>query len=691
MPCDNRHILGWYRLIRELKASGVGVICVFDGAERGLAKQREGQRRRKLQRMEAARGAMEVERLRRLRRLTELFKRYQALPQDQRDLSTRTLHRIIREPLENDAIQEPPLGAAPNSELDIQQLSNEPIVPDATSSAPPNETVDSPTLLQSSESSAMQLSNGDAVFQDPISSPPGLTQEMTKIELQPQCMEPSRASFTATDDTLESGRNPQTSFRSEECSADDLNTGSSLLKDQQEFPLPSSSSDLSFDPPRTDEEVLDPQITRQRLSLQIDDSIEFPPMVISRDSLGYLFDSTDKGLSGSSIADPYDECFVDDDGPFAELCEYFDSPASLCLDAYALVNTTQPYAIEPPDDLYTEMESETYSDFDLSDADRSAVEKHVDDSSFQSDDVVQELHSLYQDYHQSIPAVMSSPLLDPSAAGSSDGGAREQYVMSKSQVQLAIDEGILWRSLVDPSAVDEADSQQRLDLLSRRSETLSKSYEKRNNPPTSKTYEESKLILQALGVPCIETAGPYEAEALAASLVHHGFADYVASEDTDVLVYEAPLLRNITNRQSPLTLLSGAEIRQVLQLDRASYVDFALLLGTDFSQRIRNLGPHRAIKLIRAHGRIEHVIANEPKFTPRLPADVYLEEVASARLVFGTLPPVPNPEVLQPMQSDEGSVAALLDKYGVYREAMVEGDFAGALDGNYFNDNPSVN
>ena len=158
----------------------------------------------------------------------------------------------------------------------------------------------------------------------------------------------------------------------------------------------------------------------------------------------------------------------------------------------------------------------------------------------------------------------------------------------------------------------------------------------------------------------------------------------------DVLVYEAPLLRNITNRQSPLTLLSGAEIRQVLQLDRASYVDFALLLGTDFSQRIKNLGPHRAIKLIRAHGRIEHVIANEPKFTPRLPADAYLEQVEIARLVFETLPPIPDPKLLQPTEIDEALVATLLDKYGVHREAMVW-DFASALDGNYFNDDPSVN
>jgi hypothetical protein len=135
--------------------------------------------------MEAARGAMEVERLRRLRRLTELFKQYQALPQAQRDRSTRTLHRIIREPL--DVIQGPPLGTAPNLELDIQQLSNEPIIPDLMPSATPNETFP-PTPLQSSESSVMQThSNGDAVFQDPTSSATGPTQESTEIELQPQC------------------------------------------------------------------------------------------------------------------------------------------------------------------------------------------------------------------------------------------------------------------------------------------------------------------------------------------------------------------------------------------------------------------------------------------------------------------------------------------------------------------------
>ena len=41
-----------------------------------------------------------------------------------------------------------------------------------------------------------------------------------------------------------------------------------------------------------------------------------------------------------------------------------------------------------------------------------------------------------------------------------------------------------------------------------------------------------KEIIRAMGVPCVETDGPFEAEALAASIVIHGQADFVASEDT---------------------------------------------------------------------------------------------------------------------------------------------------------------
>lgn len=71
-----------------------------------------------------------------------------------------------------------------------------------------------------------------------------------------------------------------------------------------------------------------------------------------------------------------------------------------------------------------------------------------------------------------------------------------------------------------------------LNDLAQKSMLMSQSYARTASPANSQTYRESKDILQALGLPCVETEGAYEAEALACSLVLNGLADYVASEDT---------------------------------------------------------------------------------------------------------------------------------------------------------------
>jgi flap endonuclease-1 len=159
----------------------------------------------------------------------------------------------------------------------------------------------------------------------------------------------------------------------------------------------------------------------------------------------------------------------------------------------------------------------------------------------------------------------------------------------------------------------------------------------------------------------------------------------------DVLVYDAPLIRNLTNSQSPLTVVSGSDIRMVLELDRASFIDFALLLGTDFSQRIKRVGPARALKFIKAHGSIERVVELETRYTPQMPQHVYLAQVEVARLVFQTLPPVPEKSRLEQKNTDETSVANILERCGLGRAMMSSNwDYGTALDGNYFQDNPSA-
>ena len=156
-----------------------------------------------------------------------------------------------------------------------------------------------------------------------------------------------------------------------------------------------------------------------------------------------------------------------------------------------------------------------------------------------------------------------------------------------------------------------------------------------------------------------------------------------------MLVYGAPLLRNITSRDKPLLLISGSEVRSALRLDGRAFVDFALLLGTDFAPRIRNIGPRRALQYIRKYGTIEYILEGEKQLLPRVPLREYLLAVRVARGVFVKLPPVPAAHLLEQKEYRVGEVATILGSHRLQR--LLEPDaLLGTLQGNYFNDNPAA-
>lgn len=41
VPHQYKHVLGWYRLLKELRDNGVNAICIFDGDDRSVAKLQE--------------------------------------------------------------------------------------------------------------------------------------------------------------------------------------------------------------------------------------------------------------------------------------------------------------------------------------------------------------------------------------------------------------------------------------------------------------------------------------------------------------------------------------------------------------------------------------------------------------------------------------------------------------------------
>ncbi len=153
-------------------------------------------------------------------------------------------------------------------------------------------------------------------------------------------------------------------------------------------------------------------------------------------------------------------------------------------------------------------------------------------------EITKQIAVLFLDYRKSIsqleslpPSIPETPLL-PVHQSTVDSDARAELFMSKGQYQLTIEEGQLWSKIFTPQEQLEPVTDVAVNDLTQKSSIMSASYTRRTFAPTSKTYDESREILQAMGIPCVESTGTFEAEALASAIVRRGLADYVVSEDT---------------------------------------------------------------------------------------------------------------------------------------------------------------
>lgn len=122
---------------------------------------------------------------------------------------------------------------------------------------------------------------------------------------------------------------------------------------------------------------------------------------------------------------------------------------------------------------------------------------------------------------------------------------------------------------------------------------------------TPPMVEEVRRLLDALGVPSI--AAPSEGEAEAAFLAAGGRAWGVASEDYDSLLFGAPrLVRGLAARGSrgnapAAQLIDRAELLEDLGIDGEELILIGLLIGTDFNDGAKGIGPKRALKLAQRH------------------------------------------------------------------------------------------
>lgn len=180
-----------------------------------------------------------------------------------------------------------------------------------------------------------------------------------------------------------------------------------------------------------------------------------------------------------------------------------------------------------------------------------------------------------------------------------------------------------------------------------------KKYAMRTSRLSREMLEDSKNLLSCMGIPQVQA--PSEGEAQCVHLCNRGDAWAVGSQDYDSLLLGAPrLVKGLT--------LSGTLELSIIHLDKAlgelgisqeQLIDLAVLVGTDFNDGVKGIGPKKALKIVR-EGKVGEVSAN---------VDFDFEEV---RNLF-----------LHPQVSDEYSVEwKKPDRDGIIRLLCEEHDFS---------------
>ena len=137
---------------------------------------------------------------------------------------------------------------------------------------------------------------------------------------------------------------------------------------------------------------------------------------------------------------------------------------------------------------------------------------------------------------------------------------------------------------------------------------------------TREMTQEARELLRLLGIPVVQA--PSEGEAQASHMAATGSAWAAASKDYDCLLFGTPRLLRFLTISGKEFLPSKGAFRAITpelidtpallaqyKLTREQLVDLALLVGTDFNEGVKGIGPKKALKLVTEFGSIDNMPA----------------------------------------------------------------------------------
>jgi flap endonuclease-1 len=178
---------------------------------------------------------------------------------------------------------------------------------------------------------------------------------------------------------------------------------------------------------------------------------------------------------------------------------------------------------------------------------------------------------------------------------------------------------------------------------------------------TREMIADARHLLIALGIPVVEAPG--EGEAQAAVMAKRGDVWTAASKDYDSLLFGTPRLLRFLTLTGREFLPSKGEFRPITPemidteallahhgISHDQLIDLSILIGTDFNDGIKGIGPAKALKLVKAHGTIDQMPAEIRDQVPTYDA---------VRAIYRT-PDVRTDYTLERRQPDEAAVVDFL-------------------------------
>lgn len=134
--------------------------------------------------------------------------------------------------------------------------------------------------------------------------------------------------------------------------------------------------------------------------------------------------------------------------------------------------------------------------------------------------------------------------------------------------------------------------------------------------PSKENMKEAQIMLDLMGIPYI--VAPEEADVVCSWLTSRSnsngkkYAKGVCSDDSDMLAFGASYLfkdmLKFMSKNKPVTVINLKRTLEGLKLSYEQFTDLCVLLGCDYCETIKNIGPKSAYKLLTKYGSLEDVV-----------------------------------------------------------------------------------